>query len=73
MTMADGCYDNLDSMLDLATKTEKDSWLLIDKLHLAPDSVFKVLKKRLQLAVKTKGMCLGIQVCIFGGFSELVS
>lgn len=53
--MADRCLQTLDSMLDVAAKTETESWFLIDKLHLAPDSVLSVLKKRLQRAVRTKG------------------
>lgn len=55
LTMAAGCMQTLDSMLDIAAKTEAESWFLIDKLHLAPDSVLAVLKKRLQRAVRTKG------------------
>ena len=53
--MTDGCMPTLDSMLDIAAKTETESWLLIDKLHLAPDAVLSVLKKRLLRAVRTKG------------------
>jgi len=53
--MADGCSSNLDNLLDLATKTESESWFLIDKLHLAPSSVLQIILKRLQTAVRTKG------------------
>lgn len=55
ITMTDGCLDNLETLLDTASKAETDCWFLIDKLHLAPDCVLKGLKKRLQTVARTKG------------------
>ncbi|XP_067941284.1 uncharacterized protein [Watersipora subatra] len=54
ITMGAGCLSRLDNLLDAATKSETDNWVLIDKLHLAPDAVLKVIKKRLQAVVRTK-------------------
>ena len=67
ITMADGCYNNLDSLLDKVAKTETDSWLLIDKLHLAPDGVLKIIRRRLQTVVRTKGRILNYSYCSVGG------